>query len=204
MLTATVRPMAAQDEDALVGGARRPGGIGRKIGEKAVDIGAEARRVAGPGMGRGQRVIGPPCGSSRSPSHIAFCRYSAPSLACPSRARGQSSRCAPNPATRKRAARARSALRQLTGPPSAVGACSGGAYPVDGPFLQLAVPCMDNMSAADADPDLASHRVLCARRPGAVRRRYRHSTTSVEAELWITDQYFGAAKKRDSAIDARG
>jgi hypothetical protein len=35
-------------------------------------------------------------------------------------------------------------------------------------------------------------------------RRCRHSTTSVEAELWITDQYFGAAKKRDSAIDARG
>ena len=63
---------------------------------------------------------------------------------------------------------------------------------------------MDNMSAADADPDLASHRVLCARRPGAVRCRYRHSTMSVEAELWITDQYFGAAKKRDSAIDVRG
>ncbi len=38
----------------------------------------------------------------------------------------------------------------------------------------------------------------------AGRRRCRHSTTSVEAELWITDQYFGAANKRDSAIDARG
>jgi hypothetical protein len=38
----------------------------------------------------------------------------------------------------------------------------------------------------------------------AGRRRCGHSTTSVEAELWITDQYFGAAKKRDSAIDARG
>ena len=38
----------------------------------------------------------------------------------------------------------------------------------------------------------------------AGRRRCRHSTTPVEAELWITDQYFGAANKRDSAIDARG
>ena len=53
-----------------------------------------------------------------------------------------------------------------------------------------------------------SHRRSRAFRPKAPvhagRRRCRHSTTSVEAELWITDQYFGAAKKRDSAIDARG
>jgi len=42
-----------QDEDALVGGARCPGGIGREIGEQALDIGAEARRIGGPGMRRG-------------------------------------------------------------------------------------------------------------------------------------------------------
>src|SRR6266850_5174791 len=37
------QPVAPQYEDALVGGARCPGGIGREIGEQAVDIGAEAR-----------------------------------------------------------------------------------------------------------------------------------------------------------------
>ena len=52
------QPMAAQYKDALVGSARGPGGVGWQIGELAVGIGAEARRIAGPGMGRGKRVVG--------------------------------------------------------------------------------------------------------------------------------------------------
>ena len=53
------QPVAAQDEDALVGGARCPGGIGREIGEQAVDIGAKARCITGPAMRCGQCVVGP-------------------------------------------------------------------------------------------------------------------------------------------------
>jgi len=51
--------MAAQDEDALVGGTRRPGGFGWQIGKQAVDVRTKASRVAGAGMRRRQRVIGP-------------------------------------------------------------------------------------------------------------------------------------------------
>src|SRR6516225_7589004 len=53
------QPVAPQYEDALVGGARCPGSIWWEIGELAVDIGAEACRVAGAGMRRGQHVVGP-------------------------------------------------------------------------------------------------------------------------------------------------
>jgi hypothetical protein len=45
------QPAAAQDEDALVGGARSPGGLGRGIGKQAVRIGMEARRIAGASVG---------------------------------------------------------------------------------------------------------------------------------------------------------
>ena len=100
---------------------------------------------------------------------------------------------------KRRVLRARDALRSCQG-------CGTREDPWNGQPLAFLV-ALRIRSSAFIDMHL-SHRRSRAFRPKAPfhagRRRCRHSTTSVEAELWITDQYFGAANKRDSAIDARG
>src|SRR5580704_4617650 len=77
-----------------------------------------------------------------------------------------------------------------------------GAFPTS---LASAVANAGGMGVIDTHLSRLRSRVFRPKAPfHAGRRRCRHSTTPVEAELWITDQYFGAANKRDSAIDARG
>src|ERR1700733_7338793 len=51
--------MPPQNEDALVGRARSPGGVDRQVGKQPVAVGAEARGIAGAGMCRGQRIVAP-------------------------------------------------------------------------------------------------------------------------------------------------
>ena len=100
---------------------------------------------------------------------------------------------------KRRVLRARDALRSCQG-------CGTREDPWNGQPLAF-LAALRIRSSAFIDTHLSRRRSRAFRPKApfhAGRRRCRHSTTSVEAELWITDQYFGAAKKRDSAIDARG
>src|ERR1700722_3761362 len=51
--------LTAEDEDALIGCARRPRGIRRQIGETAIGVAAEARSVAAARMRGSQCIVGP-------------------------------------------------------------------------------------------------------------------------------------------------
>ena len=73
--------VVAQNEDALVRGAGGPGGIRRQVREQPVDVGAEAGGIAGAGMRRGQRVIGPSRRQQALAVPYPVRRYSTPSLA---------------------------------------------------------------------------------------------------------------------------
>src|ERR1700720_1414381 len=98
-----------------------------------------------------------------------------------------------------RVLRARDALRSCQG-------CRTREDPWNGQPLAF-LAALRIRSSAFIDTHLSRRRSRAFRpkaRLHAGRRRCRHSTTSVEAELRITGQYFGAANKRDSAIDARG
>ena len=100
---------------------------------------------------------------------------------------------------KRRVLRARDALRSCQG-------CGTREDPWNGqPLAFLAALRIRSSAFIDTHLSRRRSRAFRPKAPFHVgRRRCRHSTTSVEAELWITDQYFGAAKKRDSAIDARG